>query len=236
MYGPFSGSSSALLRCGAAGASGASATRLLWLASAFLMYFAAARTAADDWASYYHVFSVAPAALIFGFGIRKLWDYVRHSANHFNDFSLPRNFLKLGLILIVALSAGAALLYEAVRVRADFLEKRVPDTSFVCAKKIKPMLEKPGLILVSGGNCVDADGYPVAHNASFMFYWLDRKGFNVCMEEESIDKTREFSAKGAKYYLVQRSHLKTRPDLETDLRRNFPLVAECEEFLAFDIE
>lgn len=208
----------------------------LWLASTFLMYFAAARTAADDWASYYHVFSVAPAALIFGFGIRKLWDYIRHSADHFNDFSLPRNFLKLGLILVVALSAGAALLYEAVRVRADFLEKRVPDTSFVCAQKIKPMLEKPGLILASGGNCVDADGYPVAYNASFMFYWLERKGFNVCIEEESVDKAREFSAKGAKYYLVQRSHLKTRPDFENDLRHNFPLVAECEEFLTFDIE
>lgn len=209
---------------------------VLWLGSVFLMYIAAARTAADDWASYYHVFSVPAVALIFGFGIKKLWDYTCRSADNFNDFSLMRNFLKLALILVVALSAGAALLYEAVHVRANFLEKRLTDSSFTCADTIKPKLEKPGLIMVSGGNCADSDGYPIAYNASFMFYWLERKGFNVCIEEESIGKVREFSARGAKYYLVQRSHLKTRPDLENDLRRNFPLVTECEEFLVFDIE
>lgn len=208
----------------------------LWLGSAFLMYFAAARTAADDWASYYHVFSVVPVSLIFGFGIKKLWDYIRHSADHFNDFSLSRNFLKLGLVLAVAFSAGTALLYEAVRVRANFLEKRLTDSSFVCAQTIKPKLEKPGLILASGGNCLDPDGYPLAFNSSFMFYWLERKGFNVCVEEESVDKTREYSARGAKYYLVQKSHLKTRPDFESGLRNNFSLVAECDEFLVFDIE
>lgn len=209
---------------------------LLWLGAIFLLYLAAARTTADEWAAYYHIFSVPPAALLFGFGIKKLWGYMRRTADHFSDFSLPRILLKVCLIFLVAASAGAALLYEAVRVRAAFLEKRVPDTSYACAAAIKPALKAPGLILVSGGNCLDHDGYPTAYNASFMFYWLERKGFNVCVEEESLARTREFAAKGAKYYLVQRSHLKAKPELETDLRSAYRLIDECEDYLVFDIE
>lgn len=207
----------------------------LWLGSVFLMYFAAARTAADDWASYYHVFSVAPAALLFGFGVKKLWEYIRHSADHFNDFSLPRNFLKLGLIFIVAIFAGTALLYEAVRVRANFLEKRLADGSFVCANNIKPRLEKPGLILASGGNCFDPDGYPLAFNSSFMFYWLERKGFNICVEDQTVGKVEEFAGRGAVYFVAARPNLKNKPEFESGLRARYPVVAECEEFLVFDL-
>lgn len=209
---------------------------LFWFLSIFLMYFAAARTTADDWASYYHIFSVPPAALLFGYGIKKLWDYMRAAADHFSDYSLPRVLLKLALILFITGSAGTALLYEAVKARATFLEKRLPDPSFTCAQRIKPALVSPGLILVSGESCLDTEGYATAYNASFMFYWLERKGFNVCIEEESLEKVREFAAKGVKYYVVQRSNLKAKPDLESGLRGAFPLITECDGFLVFDIE
>jgi hypothetical protein len=33
--------------------------------------------------------------------------------------------------------------------------------------------------LASGGASVDDTGKPVAYNASYFFYWLDRKGFNI---------------------------------------------------------
>src|SRR6476620_11044303 len=39
---------------------------LVWLASIFAFYILAARTTSEDWASYYHVFSIPPVALIFG--------------------------------------------------------------------------------------------------------------------------------------------------------------------------
>jgi hypothetical protein len=207
----------------------------LWLGSVFLMYLVAARTAADDWASYYHVFSVPAVALIFGFGIKKLWEYMCRSADHFNDFSLPRNFLKLGLILVVALSAGSALLYEAVYVRANFLEKHRADESFACASELKPRLEKPGLILVSGGNCLDPDGYPLAFNSSFMFYWLERKGFNICIEDQSVAKVEEYAKRGAVYFVAAKPGLKARPEFEAGLRDRFTVAAECGEFLVFDL-
>lgn len=208
---------------------------LLWLASVFVMYIAAARTTADDWASYYHVFSVPAVALLFGFGLQKLFDYMRRSADHFSDFSLPRIMLKAGLIFLIAFSAGAALINEAIKVRANFLEKRVPDPAFVCARQIKPALKKPGLILASGGNCFDPDGYPVAFNASFMFYWLERKGFNICVEEQSIERVEEFASRGSVYFVAAKSYLKNKPDFQAGLIDKYAITAECEEFYVFDL-
>jgi Dolichyl-phosphate-mannose-protein mannosyltransferase len=208
---------------------------LLWLGSVFLMYFAAARTTADDWASYYHVFSVPAVALLFGFGIQKLWTYMQKTADTFSDYSLPRIFLKVGLIFLVVFSAGAALLYEAVKVRANLLEKRLPDESYVCARAIKSKLEKPGLILASGGNCFDPDGYPLAFNSSFMFYWLERKGFNICVEKQTVADVEEFARKGAVYFVAAKPNLKDKPEFEADLKVRFPVAAECETFYVFDL-
>ena len=188
---------------------------LIWMGSVFLMYFAAARTTADDWASYYHVFSVPAAALLFGFGVQKLWDYMRKTAEHFSDFSLLHILFKVGLIFLVVFSTGAALLYEAVNVRAGILERRLEDPAYVCAKQIKSDLKKPGLILASGGNCHDPDGYALAYNASFMFYWLERKGFNLCVEDENIEKVEEFAKKGPVYFVASKPQLKAKPEFES---------------------
>jgi Dolichyl-phosphate-mannose-protein mannosyltransferase len=208
----------------------------LWFLGIFAIYLAAARTTADDWASYYHIFSVAPAALLVGFGLQKVWAYAREP-------NLGRGPLQMigrtAVVALIALSAAGALTYEAVRVRADIMERHLTDKSFACAREIKPALAKPGLILASGGNCADKDGYALAYNASFMFYWLDRKGFNICVEDQTVEKVRQFAGRGAVYFVAQKSHMKDAPHsetaFETGLRNNFPLVSECDEVLVFDI-
>ncbi len=81
----------------------------------------------------------------------------------------------------------------------------------------------------------DADGYAVAYNASFMFYWLDRKGFNICTEEQSLEKMREFSARGARYFVAQKNLLSEKPGLENNLRQNFGVIAECDEMILFEL-
>jgi hypothetical protein len=208
---------------------------LLWLASIFLIYLAAARTTADDWASYYHIFSAPPAALLFGFGIKKLWEYAKELKTRFDEHSSLQIAFKAALILLITAAAVSAFLYEAEKIRAGLLERHLADKSFTCAGQIKPALKKEGLILASGGNCFDKDGYATAYNASFMFYWLERKGFSVCVEDQSLEKVRDFSAKGAIYFIAQRSRLKEAPGFEAALENNFAVVSECDEFLVFDI-
>lgn len=208
---------------------------LLWLASAFVFYILTVRTAADEWANYYHIFSIPPAALLFGFGAQKLWEYMQGFANFFSEQSVLQKLTKIVVILAVSVSIGGAFLLEVRQIRANFKERRIKDKSLACAEKIAPLLQKDGLILVSGGNCFDADGFQTAYNASFTFYWLERKGFNICVEEQSLEKVREFSSKGAKYFLAEKSLLAKKPNFENELKQNFAIVAECEEFFVFDL-
>jgi 4-amino-4-deoxy-L-arabinose transferase-like glycosyltransferase len=209
---------------------------LLWLASIFALYILAARTTSEDWANYYHIFSIPPAALIFGLSISKLWEYGREFTDGFGRRRMDANFGRALLIFAVTVAVLGTLLSEAKQVRASFLGKRVNDAAHVCAEKIKPAMQTGGLIVVSGGHCVDKNGYALAYNASFMFYWLDRKGWNICVEEQSIDKIKTFAASGAKYFVAQKSMLEHKTEFENDLRNSYRIVDECDEFLVFELD
>lgn len=209
---------------------------LVWLASIFALYILAARTTSEDWANYYHVFSIPPVALLFGFSIKKLWDYMREFADRFSERSLLQNLGRVTVCLAVIAAILASLLVEAKQVRAGFLTRHNADPSYAFANSLRPTLVKPGLIVASGGHCVDKKGYQLAYNASFMFYWLDRKGWNICVEQQSIGKIKEFVAKGAVYFIAQKDQLGKTPGFENDLRNTYAIVTESADFIIFDLK
>ena len=102
-----------------------------------------------------------------------------------------------------------------------------------CASSFAAQIPAPALVLVTGGSCVNETGYPAAYNASFMMYWTDRKGFNICLEEQSLDAIVTFAERGAKYYLAAQNTLQQRDDLENELRRIYPVLAECKGYILF---
>lgn len=208
---------------------------LVWLAACFLFYVVAARTAADDWAAYYHIFSVVPAALLFGSGVREIFGLARDFADRFSSRSGLANVAHIAFVILLSFVAFAVLLVDARMIRAQILENRRPDESRACAIELKPRLTEPGPILVSGDRCFDPDGYPVAYNASFMFYWLERKGSNICVEQQSVEKVREAAEKGARYFVAQKNYLKQKEGFEATLRSEYPVVDECGEFVVFRI-
>lgn len=208
---------------------------LVWLLSAVTIYIIAARTTSEDWASYYHIFSVPSAALLFGFGVNKLADFSRASADTFSLRSTPANILRTVVILSIGIAVFATLSLDARQLRGHFAEHLIEDPSFAFARRIKPLLKNEGLIVASGGHCVDEKGYPVAYNASYMFYWLERKGWNVCVEEQSIGKIAEYRASSAKYFVAQKSALRAKASFENTLRLTYPVIAESDEFVAFDL-
>jgi hypothetical protein len=208
---------------------------VVWFAAIFVFYVVASRTTADDWASYYHIFSVPPAALLFGFGLKKLGDLLKVWADNFSRHSVPGNLLRLGFAAIFVFAAVSVFLVEAKRARAELLGRRVADVSLSFAGELKPVLRPDGLLLISGGNCVDADGYRVAYNVSFMFYWLDRKGANICVQEQSIEKVRGFAATGYTYFIAQRSALKEKPGFENELIHSYPVIAGSDVYEVFDL-
>lgn len=104
------------------------------------------------------------------------------------------------------------------------------------AQAFKSAASEPGLIGASGGPCLDRRGAPQAHNASYMFYWMDRKGFNVCLEEQSASSLIELSRKGARYYIFEKPYvLQPRAGLETELRNTFSVMQETDVAILFDL-
>jgi len=105
-----------------------------------------------------------------------------------------------------------------------------------CAPSFAAQIPAVALVLVTGGSCVNETGHPAAYNASFMLYWMDRKGFNICLEEQSLDAIASFAQRGAKYYLAAQNTLHRRGDLETDLRQFYPVLAECQGNILFRLK
>ena len=103
------------------------------------------------------------------------------------------------------------------------------------AETFKAAAVEPGLIGASGGPCLDRIGSPAAHNASYMFYWMDRKGFNICHEEQSMPAMVELAHKGARYYVLEKSVLISKPGLEAELRNTFPVMHESDVAILFDL-
>lgn len=106
---------------------------------------------------------------------------------------------------------------------------------YECAKHFASSIPENALIIASGGVCKDEEGYPVAYNASYMFYWTDRKGFNICREQQSVEAAESLIPRGARYYIVEKDSIEWNPRLDADLRRAFKVVDECPKALLFDL-
>jgi hypothetical protein len=45
---------------------------------------------------------------------------------------------------------------------------------------------------------------------------------------------REFAARGAKYFIAQNKIIALKPDFALEIKQDFRLAAECDEFLVFE--
>jgi hypothetical protein len=209
---------------------------LFWLASILLFYILAARTTSEEWAVYYHAFSIPPVALLFGSSIERVWEFARDFADRYSQRRLIGNLSRIALILVVAGAVLGSLALQAKQVRANLIENRKdPHPAWTFAHGVKPLMTADGPIIVSGGVCRDEKGYQVAYNASYMFYWLERRGWNICVEEESLAKVAELRALGAKYFVAEKKFMPADPSLMHDLEDRYPVLANADGFEVFDL-
>lgn len=149
-------------------------------------------------------------------------------------FSTAAKLLIWGLIFLIP----ATYLYMGIRIAGDIrpYDYQRQQALFEFARDIDPLMPQDALIISSGGICRDQDGYPVAFNASYMFFWLDRKGFNICQEEQSMAAVRQLIERGAKYFIAEKAALKFKPEFERELKQEFVLLRECSEAYLFDLQ
>ncbi len=195
-------------------------TALLWLAAIGLYYLLVIRTAADDWAVYYHVVSILPAALLMGAAFDFLAEKLRSGR------ALP--------VLVVALLLAAVFPLLGIRVVRDFYPRQHVSL-YECAQAFRPLLSPGSPILATGGPSRDETGKPVAYNASYFFYWLDRKGFNIPADRLTLDEVAGFARRGAEYFILEKDTLAAQPAFLAELRGRYRLLAECGEAFLFGL-
>jgi hypothetical protein len=69
-----------------------------------------------------------------------------------------------------------------------------------------------------------------------LFYWLDRKGWNIPADGQTIGAVRDFVSRGASYFLAERDALGRTPGFEAALRSAYLLLAECPEAMLFQLK
>jgi len=180
---------------------------LVWYGAVWVFYLAAARTTGDDWAFYYHSASVAPACLLMGAGFVALRTW-------------PRTSAALVAGTLAALVAVNALLVHRRDGREDLRAMRE------CALAFVPLVPPDAKIVVDGGTMHDEYGLPVAHNASTLFAWMDRKGFNYGSEELSVATLDGIAARGGRYWIAGPGEL-DRGGLRAAVEARYRLVARC---------
>ena len=151
-------------------------------------YLAAFRTTSSGWAYYYHIASVPPAILLMAAGAEFGW---RSAAG--------RPVWKVLLASVFA----AILLWDTFGIVQVVKEKRTTSDIYKEAMTLRPLLAEPGLIVVPGGPSRGPTGFPVAYNASHLFYWLDRKGFNFTADNAlTMDDLHWYENHGVRYFIL----------------------------------
>ncbi len=145
----------------------------------------------------------------------------------------PAFLVKLAVIA-VWVSLPLTLLFQAKMLVADFHPHHM-QAWYACARQFGPLIPEQGLIVASGIACKDSYGNPAAGNEPFMFYWLDRKGFNICNEDQSVRALLALSQRGARYFVARIGALDARRGFEAELRDTFPVLSECRDWLLFDL-
>jgi hypothetical protein len=147
------------------------------------------------------------------------------------DFSIQGSSCVLAILLsalLIIYMAGMKNIFTVVNNKSWI----VP---YQCSNIFKTYIPAGAKILSSGGTCYDDFGSPVAYNASYYFYWLDRKGMNVCEQNQNLSEIEKAAARGMDYYVTERGSMKVSPSFELEMRNRYALIAECEAAYLFKL-
>jgi len=101
------------------------------------------------------------------------------------------------------------------------------------ARQFAPLIPPNVLIAVSGNFCVSAS--ESAYNSPWYLYWTDHKGFTPCVQDHTMPVMRSLMARGAQYFIAERSALDVQHGFEDEMRRSFSVVSETPVAILFQL-
>lgn len=99
------------------------------------------------------------------------------------------------------------------------------------AQQFAPLMPSGATIVVSGAYCISPTESSYEH--PWYLYWTDHKGFAPCIQDHTMPVVRSLIARGATYFIVERTALAARPGFEDEMRRVFPVLAETPVAILF---
>ena len=208
-----------------------------WLAAAVIFYIIAARTTADAWASYYHIFSIPSVSMLLGISVIEIYDkYFPKTDLNSKPFVFISNFLKSSFINIIMFLFVSFYIAYSFRYLIITNKPSHYKTSgyYECKDRLAEIIPGGSLILASGGRKLDGK-YPTAYNSSYFFYWLDRRGYNISLEDQTIENVLAFKEKGAEYFIAEIGAMNTKPGFEDLMRKRFKAEFESNGIILFKL-
>ena len=119
--------------------------------------------------------------------------------------------------------------------RSQFLTKPTNAADYYSAKQFKPLMNENGLLVANGMAKVDALGRSVAGNAPYFFFWLDRKGFTLHEDEQTMEHLIALKNQGARYFIVEKSYADRAPDFYKKVFEKFRVVSKTDSAYLVDL-
>jgi Dolichyl-phosphate-mannose-protein mannosyltransferase len=208
---------------------------LVWLIAAGLMLLVAGRTTGDEWAFYYHLVAVAPAAMLIGIGLHELENVLNRIVHRNTKRESSTSLHRSGFGARVATTVlGVLLCLLGARSAGAFARPAPASGLYRCAQMFRPLI-KSDRILTSGGTRFDSGGHGVAYDASYMFQWLDVFGSTISIEDQSVAAIARQSAKGTKWFIAEREATAQKVGFDKQLRKAYPVAAECSDAVLYEV-
>ncbi len=143
-----------------------------------------------------------------------------------------------GWSALVALAAGLSLLAvvgSQWRTAAGLLTPPTADPLYAAADQFRPLLEGPGRLVVSGGAGFDETGRPVAYDASYFLYWLERFGWTIPLEQQSLETLETLRERGARWFIAEQAAVRQAPGFAEALEARFTRLSATPQATLYDL-
>ena len=205
-----------------------------WTLALGLFYIVAGRTTGESWAFYYHVVSIPPAALAIGV----VAGTALAPASGAADLRMRGGEAAAVLPRAVRVSVAALLAFTLASQARQSVGQMHPAgyvPLYESATAFARYVPEGRLIVVTAPSRFDQHGLGRASDPAYFFFWMDRKGFTLPREDQTLTALEGLRRRGAAYLVAERTHLRHQPKFEAELREAYPLVAEGESALLFEL-
>ncbi len=207
---------------------------IYWFTSVLLFYILTCRTTASDWAWYYHIFSPPSVSILLGASVVALYDKYCFKTEREN---IPFSKTNLKRVSILVCTTFLFSFYILLGFRYLVKTKKsVYHVSpfYACVKTLKKMIPENALILTNGSLAKDDKGYSLAVPIGFFFYWLDKKGYCISIEDLSEKNILAYRKLGVNYFVAEEQKLALVPKLEALLKNDSKVVFDCNGCILFE--